>query len=66
MRPVVQWEQLWPQMCAVSAHEALLRSSASIVTAVSEGPHMLSPGVRRRGQLRLLELQARSLKVSVT
>ena len=42
MRPVVQWEQLWPQMCAVSTHEALLRSSASIVTVVTEGPHALT------------------------
>ena len=43
MRPVVQWEQLWPQMCTVSTHEALLRSSASIVTAVvTKGPHALT------------------------
>ena len=41
-------------MCAVSTHKALLRSSASIVTVVTKGPHMLSPGVRRRCQLRLL------------
>ena len=39
MRPVVQWEQLYPQMCAVSTHEALLGSSASIVTVVTKGPH---------------------------
>ena len=51
MRPVVQWEQLWLQMCAVSTHEALLRSSASIVTVVTNGPHTLSPGVRSRCQL---------------
>ena len=29
-------------MCAVSTHEALLRSSASIVTVVTEGPHALT------------------------
>ena len=42
MRPVVQWEQLWPQMCAVSTHKALLRSSAPIVTVVTRGPHALT------------------------
>ena len=39
MRPVAQWGLLQPQECAVSTHEALLRSSASIVTVVTEGPH---------------------------
>ena len=29
-------------MCAVSTHEALLHSSASIVTVVTEGPHALT------------------------
>ena len=47
-------------------HVALLRSSASIVTVVTKGPHMLSPGVHRRCQLRLLELQGCSPKLAVT
>ena len=48
-----------PDVCgeSESTHEALLRSSASIVTVVTKGPHTLSPGVRSRCQLRLLELQ---------
>ena len=41
MRLVAQWGQLQPQECAVSTYEALLRSSASIVTVVTKGPPKL-------------------------
>ena len=41
MRLVAQWGQLQPQECAVSTHEALLRSSVSIVTVVTKGPPKL-------------------------
>ena len=52
-------------MCAVSTHEALLRSSASKVTVVTKGPHMLSPGVRRRCQLPAATARAAGLLTKV-
>ena len=65
MRLVAQWGQLQPQECAVSTHKALLRSSASIVTVVTKGPHMLSPGVRRRCQLPAATARAAGLLTKV-
>ena len=52
-------------MCAVSTHKALLRSSASKVTVVTKGPHMLSPGVRRRCQLPAATARAAGLLTKV-
>ena len=37
MLSVAQWSQLQPQVCAVSTHEALLRSATYIVTVVTQG-----------------------------
>ena len=69
MRLVAQWGQLQPQECAVSTHEALLRSSVSIVTVVTKGQkgHTHSPGVCSlcHPALQLLELQGRSPKLAV-
>ena len=40
MRPVAQlWEQLYPQMCAVSTYKALLGMSASIGHSGDNGPN---------------------------
>ena len=37
-----QWEQLQPQMCAVGTQDAVLRSSASIVTGDRGATHALT------------------------